>query len=209
MKRLHIEPSTRNLGEFFWRAVLVGWCIALVAVCARATLQSKRHKHSGYFVYVDAGRAWRTGAHLYTALDDLPPAERAELARKIQSAGEWQVRDNAIWGGYRYSPTAAILFVPLSYVPGAVGEIAWRIFLAAAGLGGLYWCARVGIPRPLARRDWPIFWLLVMWAYVGCLNNGQSSALLIGCLLGAAAACCTDRWMLAAALITIPTVLTS
>ena len=207
MKILRLDPFTVNFGEFFWRMVLVLWAIALIAVCARVTIQTKRHKHSGYFVYVDAGRAWRSGGHLYTSLDDLPPSERQELARKIDKAGDWQVRDNNVWGGYRYSPTAAILFVPLSYMPGPIGEIVWRVFLAAVALGALYWCAQVGIPRPLARRDWPIFWLLVLWAYVGCLNNGQSSTLLIGCLLGAAAACCTDRWTLAAVLVTVPTVL--
>lgn len=187
--------------------VLVVWVIALTAVCVRVTVQTKRHKHSGYFVYVDAGRAWRTGGHLYTSLDDLPPGERQRLARQIEAAGDWQVRENTVWGGYRYSPTAALLFVPLSYMPGPAGEIVWRVFLAAVAIGGLYACARAGIPRPLARRDWPIFCLLVIWAYVGCLNNGQSSCLLLGCLLGAAAACCAERWTLAALLVALATVL--
>lgn len=180
--------------------------IALVAVSIRVSVQ-KRHHQSGYFVYVDAGRAWREGGHLYTSLDDLPPGERERAKRRVARAGEWQVRDSGAWGGYRYSPTAAILFVPLSYLPGPVGEVVWRAFLACVCFGALYWCSRVGVPRPLARRDWPIFFLLVLWSVAGCLNNGQSSTLLVGCLIGAVAACCTGRWWIAAILVTIPTML--
>jgi hypothetical protein len=92
-------------------------------------------------------------------------------------------------------------------MPGPVGEVVWRAFLASVCFGALYWCSRVGVPRPLARRDWPIFFLLVLWSVTGCLNNGQSSTQLVGCLVGAVAACCTGRWWIAAVLVTIPTTL--
>jgi len=202
-----VQASEDSFGEFFWRLSLAVCLIALAVVCIRVVVQAGRHKHSGYFVYVDAGRAWREGRHLYTSLDDLPPAERQQLHAKIANAGEWQVRENTIWGGYRYSPTAAILFVPLSFVPGPVGEVVWRVFLAVVAYGALFWCSQLAIPRPMARRHWSIFFLLVLWSYTGCLNNGQSSCLIVGCLLGSVAACCTDRWTLAAVLIAIPTAL--
>jgi hypothetical protein len=48
---------------------------------------------------------------------------------------------------------------------------------------------------------------LVIFSYTGCLSNGQCSCIVIGCLLGAIAACCTDRWTLAAILLTLATTL--
>ena len=88
-----------------------------------------------------------------------------------------------------------------------VGEVVWRVFLTAVTLGGLYWCCRVGLPRPLARRDWATVFLLVLPSVTGCLNNGQSSCLLVGCMLGAVAAVSVDLWTLAAVLVAVPTLL--
>jgi hypothetical protein len=214
----------------FRRIVLLVWAIALIAVCARVTVQRKHKpasgpaqattaapasldpedregnwpRNSGYKTYVLAGRRWRDGRSLYRSLDDLSP----EARQRHQAAGEDSTgREGGAWGGFRYSPTAAILFVPLSYMPGPVGEVVWRVFLLAASLGGLYWCARIGLPRPLARRDWATFFLLVLPSFTGCLNNGQSSCVIIGCLLGAIAAASTERWMLSAVLVTIPTLM--
>lgn len=204
------RPNDDQIRAFFCKAVLVVWAIVLIVVCLRVTVQKKvagRPRNSGYFVYVDAGRRWRSGQYLYTSLKDLLPQIRKRREREVALMGEVQDRESGAWGGFRYSPTAAILFVPLSYMPGAVGEVVWRWFLAAVSLGALYWCARRGIPRPLARRDWPIFFLMVLPAFTGCLNNGQSSCLIVACLLGAVAACCCDRWMLAALLVVIPTTL--
>lgn len=198
------NPIDKGVREFLRGLALVLCAVALVAVCVRVTVQ-KRHKQSGYFIYVDAGRAFRDGTHLYTSLEDLPPREREVQERRQAEAGENQVRDGGAWGGYRYSPTAAMLFVPLSYMPGPWGEVIWRTFLAIVSFGALYWCAQVGLPRPLARRDWAIFFLLVLWPVTGCLNNGQSSCVIVACLLGSIAACLTDRWWLAAVLVVIAT----
>jgi len=215
----------------FRRIVLIVWAIALIAVCVRVTVQRKHKpaplipgatakaapasldpedregdwpRNSVYRTYVLAGRRWHEGRSLYRSLDDLSPESR----KRHEAAGEDTTgREGGAWGGYRYSPTAAILFVPLSHMPGPIGEVVWRIFLLAASLGGLYWCARIGLPRPLARRDWAVFFLLVLPSFTGCLNNGQSSCLIIGCLLAAIAAASTERWMLSAVLVTVPTLM--
>ncbi len=211
--------------------MLIVWAVALIAVCVRVTVQRKHKpagspgqatakpigasadpedregdwpRNSGYKTYVLAGRRWREGRSLYRSLDDLSPESRK---RHAAAGDDTTSREGGAWGGYRYSPTAAILFVPLSYMPGPIGEVAWRVFLLSASLGGLYWCARIGLPRPLARRDWAVFFLLVLPSFTGCLNNGQSSCLIIGCLLAAIAAASTDRWMLSAALVTVPTLM--
>ncbi|MDB5331078.1 MAG: hypothetical protein JWP03_2229 [Phycisphaerales bacterium] len=175
---------------FLRNVALIVWAIALCAVCVRVTVQT-RHKQSGYEVYYKAGMHWRLGEHLYRHPDDyahvnVPPDQRQPG------------RPNVAWGGFRYLPITAIAFVPLSYMPMAVGEVVWRILLAAVGLGALAWCCRVGIPRPLARRDWPVLFLLVLPAITGCLNNGQSSCIVIGCLLAAVAAVYGEMWTVAA-----------
>jgi hypothetical protein len=198
------RPCSERIWLYFICWVVLFWVIALSAVCVRVCVQWRRHS-SVYPTYTKAGRAWRNHGHLYTSPDDLPPAQRAEFLKQIAKAGEKMVRGNNIWGGFRYSPTAALLFVPISYMPGSAGEVLWRVLLAGASLGALWWCCRLGIPRALARRDWPIFFLLVLPAFTGCLNNGQSSLLVLAGLLGATAAACTNRWTLAAICIVIPT----
>ncbi|MDB5173383.1 MAG: hypothetical protein JWN51_2156 [Phycisphaerales bacterium] len=175
---------------FLRNLALILWAVALCVVCVRVTVQT-RHKQSGYEVYYKAGMHWRHGEHLYRHPDDyahehVPPDQRQPG------------RPNIAWGGFRYLPITAIAFVPLSYLPMAVGEVVWRVFLAALSLGALWWCCRLGLPRPLARRDWPIIFLLVLFAFTGCLNNGQSSCIVIGCMLAAIACVTTERWTLAA-----------
>lgn len=200
------------------RIVLFAFAIALTAVCVRVTVQKRRRptesapgatpqraeawpRNSGYKTYVLAGRRWREGRSLYRS-----PDETATQAWKTRS-NPAKDPDGDAWGGYRYSPTAALLFVPLSYMPGPAGEVVWRVFLMLTSLGGLLWCCRIGLPRPAARRDWALLLLLVLPAYTACLNDGQSSCLIVGCLLGVVAAARTNRWTLCAVLATVPALL--
>lgn len=185
--------------ELLKRVALIAWAVALCAVCVRVSVQT-RHKQSSYHDYYDAGLRWRHHTHLYGMPED------HDLS-KVPLANRRPGRNNIAWGGIRHPPVIALAFSLLTFVPKPVGEVLWRIFLAAVSLGSLWWASRAGIPRVLARRDWPILALLVLWAFTGCMNNGQTSCILVACLLGAITAAQLDRWNLSALFAAIATLL--
>lgn len=189
---LAFQQSLRNVA-------LIAWAIALCAICIRVSVQ-KRHKQSSYHDYVDAGLAWWQHNHLYGVPQD------HDLS-KVPPSRLRPGRNNVAWGGIRHPPVIAIAFVALTYIPMPAGEVLWRVLLAAVSLGSLWWASRVGLPRVLARRDWPMLALLVLWSFTGCMNNGQTSCFVVACLLGAVAAAAVDRWNLSAMFAAIATLL--
>jgi hypothetical protein len=147
------------------------------------------HNHSLYPIFKTAAEHWRAQSNLYVATEY-----------------DW----------YRYSPLVAASFVPFSYLPHAAGDIVWRMSSLAIFLGGLsWWAARaessrfrsargIGDLAPAApmwsnRRARALLFLLVMFASLGNLNNGQSNMLVIGLLLIGVTAAMSERWNLAAA----------
>jgi hypothetical protein len=178
---------------------LIVWAAALCAVCVRVTVQ-KHHKQSSYHDYFDAGMHWRQHVHLYAVPGDFDLSRVPPGHRRAGST-------NVAWGGIRHPPVVAVTFTVLTVIPIPVGEVLWRMLLAVVSLASLWWASRSGIPRVLARRDWPIIALLSLWPFVGCLNNGQASCIVVACLLGAVTAAKSDRWSLAALFAAIATLL--
>jgi hypothetical protein len=192
-------PQRGSVYDALRRIALIAWTVAVCAICIRVSVQT-RHKQSSYHDYYDAGLHWRQRSHLYGLPKD------HDLSR-VPTVNRLPGRDNVAWGGIRHPPVIALAFAALTFIPMPVGEVLWRVLLAAASLGSLWWASRVGIPRVLARRDWPILVLLVLWPFAGCLNNGQTSCIVMACLLGAVAAAAVDRWNLSALLAAIATLL--
>jgi hypothetical protein len=128
-----------------------------------------RHSHSVYPLYAAAARHWQAGTDLYD------PA-----------------------AGYRYSPTVAVLLVPFGALPDALGDVVWRLLMAAAYLTALAWWGRAVLPIRLTRTQTAALFLLALPLSVGNLNNGQSNLLVLALLLAAVAGTARKRWNLAA-----------
>jgi hypothetical protein len=92
-------------------------------------------------------------------------------------------------------------------LPDFFGEIFWRLFCAAAFLGGIgLWLAR-GVREYFPEKDRALFFILLLPISVSNLNNGQANFLLIGLLVCAFAAVKNARWWLAALCIAAATYL--
>jgi hypothetical protein len=128
-----------------------------------------QHSHSVYPIYAAAARNWLAGGDLYN------PAE-----------------------GYRYSPTAALLLMPLSALQDALGDVVWRLLSGLVYLAALAWWCRAVLPVWLTRSQRGMLFLLVLPLAIGNLNNGQSNLLVIGLLLAACASAARRRWNLTA-----------
>jgi hypothetical protein len=90
--------------------------------------------------------------------------------------------------GFRYPPIAAALFAPFTWLGPRFGSIAWRLAGAALLWFGVQASLRRGLPRHYTRRERGLFWLLLVPALIGSVNNGQPNALVLGLLLWATAA---------------------
>lgn len=115
------------------------------------------------------------------------------------SAGRDLYRDSPF--DYRYSPLFAAAVVPLSTLPVKVASILWRVIGLAAFLASLYWITRVGIPEN--PRMIPLIFIAVLPLSLGNLNNGQANLLVTGALLASVPLIIRERWMLAAAALTL------
>src|SRR5690348_7435542 len=90
------------------RSALAVWAVILIAVSLR-TLVSPR-ANSVYPIFSDAGRKWLATANLYD-----PPVGDLDQ--------------------YRYSPTVAAGFAPLSLLPDQPAGVLWRWLNASVFLG--------------------------------------------------------------------------
>jgi hypothetical protein len=147
------------------------WLTLLVLICARAALWPK--KQSVYPIFSDAGQNWVRGDNLY---------DEHFLLIGIDQ--------------YRYSPLATVFFVPISYLPDAVGGVLWRLFNMAVFFGGFAAYARTvwpGRPALTAAAVGCLGWLLLTTS-LGSLNNGQANPLVIGALLFAVTWVHRGRW---------------
>src|SRR5205807_1635538 len=98
-----------------WEKTALGiWVAILLVVSVRAFLSPD--KRTVYPIFSGSARLWWTATDLYEP-----------------------DRPSSVQGGYRYSPTFAILFTPLALVPDSAGGVLWRLLSAAALLGALAW----------------------------------------------------------------------
>jgi hypothetical protein len=170
------DQSARWLGF-----ALAAWAVCLLAILVRLALVEPG-RGSLYPVYRVAAQSWRAGQDLY-------PIEPKDIGFPL----------------YRYSPAAAVLMAPLSYLPFGVGDLLWRIVNAGALLAGLLWWSRA--VRGLANVETVgAFLLLVLPLAIGNLNNGQTNSLVLAALLAGLAAVAGERWNLAAGLIALASI---
>lgn len=153
------------------------WATVAVFLLARILVQGDR-RNSVYPVFAEAARRWLEGGDLYAA-----------------------------GSGFRYPPPAAALLVPFELCGDLLGSLAWRALNLGALLGALFWAFRAGTPAPLRGARRGAFLLLLVLPSVSSLNNGQSNGLLLGALVASAVAAGRGRWVLSAALATLPVVL--
>jgi hypothetical protein len=183
------SPPKLDVKKLFVPLAVTLWAIALFVISVRVALRP--NTGTVYNLFADAGRNWVQGKNLY-----------------LKSGF-----------GYRYAPSVAVAFAPLTIVPDWVGGILWRLINAAVFVAGIWSCWNARIP-PLARRlvsqeqrDWTdpqllaILFLLVLPALTANINNGQANPLVIGALMLSAAAVVRERWTGAAVWATVATLL--
>lgn len=168
----------QDLGKW-GKVAIAGWLLVLCVISVRLTFAAPRSANV-YQTFVNASQYWLEGHDLY-----------------CQIAADGHLDD------YRYSPSVAVLLVPLSLLPDRVGGILWRWLSAAILLGALAWFCRSAVDRPLSPNQRAALFLLILPLCAGNLNNGQSNPLLLGLLLASVAACADCRWNIAAACLTI------
>jgi hypothetical protein len=171
--------SQRNLPAAW---ILVVWAIGLVAILLRLLILPPGSR-TLFPVYHDAAQHWLSGVDLYP--------------RQIESVG---------FPLFRYSPTVAVVLMPLAPLPEKLGDIGWRLINAAALLVGLLALARTLAPQPPSRgRLTALLLLMAPLALLGDLSNGQCNALVIGLTLVAFAGVARQRWTLAAVCMAVAT----
>lgn len=153
------------------------WGTVAVFLLVRILVQGDR-RNSVYPVFAAAARRWLEGGDLY-----------------------------APGSGFRYPPPAAVLLVPFELAGDLPGSLLWRALNLGAFLGAVWWAMRAGLPAPWSSARRGAFALLLVLPSVSSLNNGQSNGLLLGALMASAVAAGRRRWVLAAALATLPVLL--
>jgi len=163
------ECSTGRRGR---QVALAVWSGILLVIACRSFLWP--NTHSVYPIFARAGHDWGSGRDLFAE----PPRPGIDV--------------------YRYGPLAAVVFVPFSLLPDAVGGVLWRLAGAGLFLGGFAWWARRVLPGRLSANETAALWLLLVPLALHSLNNGQSNVHVIGLLLIAVAGAAERRWNLAA-----------
>jgi hypothetical protein len=132
------------------------------------------HGHSVYGAFVTGPRQWWSGGVMYDAR------------------------------GYYYSPTFSVLFTPFAILPDWLGQILWGL----SSLGIFVWSLRI-FYRDVMPNHWPQameggFLLWTLLASLRSLWSMQSNAILMACILFAAAAIVRERWWRAGWLLAAP-----
>jgi hypothetical protein len=131
----------------------IDWLIALlwIAAVVAVTLQQVGHPHNNFLIFRAASRHLLAGSDLYAAY----PAEHADF--------------------YKYSPTFALLFAPLAFIPLHLAMLLWN----ALNAGALF----VGLGMVLPRRSATVARSIVFLDMVGSLQNVQSNALVAALII--------------------------
>lgn len=172
--------SSLLMNPMTWTALL--WCVICLALLVRSFLEPTRQ--TLWHDYGAAGRAWIAGTDAYS-LDKY----EGQLAGAMS--------------GYRYAPIFSVLLAPFSVLPDSFANVLWRLFSLAVLAAAYAWYLRAALPggEVLSDRAKAMVWLLPMSLTLANVNNGQANVLLVGLLVGGAAAVVTERWNLAAALL--------
>ncbi len=153
------------------RAALAAWILVTLAVCARSVIQP--HRSNAAAKWQAAGAAWFDGEPLYHS-------------------------DDAALDGYRPSPLAACLFVPLAPLPLPVAGVLLRLLIAAFFVvSALLWMRR-GLPTPFTPAQSGIALLLMLPLALNSLNGAQANLFVLALMLLSLTAAAADRWLLAA-----------
>lgn len=136
-------------------AGLVAFGLLLLGVSVRLGFASDLRRQNVYLkVFAHAGEAFAAGQPLY------------ELEH-----------------GFRYPPVAAAAFVPFTWFGPLLGSIVWRCTSAAVLFLAALATLRAGFPRPYTSRERGAWWLLLVPAMIGSVNNGQPNPVVLGLLL--------------------------
>lgn len=147
------------------------WLVILTAIALRLTIP--KNPSSVFPIFATAGADWLAGEPIYRP---------------------WVLERDL----FRYSPTVAAAFAPLSRLPRPAAEVIWRLLSAGVLLGGIVVWARWWWEQP----NLPAMLVLIVPLAVGGLNNGQANALIAGLLLFAQVAFARERYWAAGACIT-------
>ena len=150
-----------------------------------------------------AGFAW---AFLFavTAVLVLAGSRRTVTGNYREAACLWflgkDLYENTIRTGHGilYLPQAAILFAPFTWLPYAVGEIAWRAVSISAFAAGLRRYASLA-GRDSGAELFPLMTALSLPLAFSCARNGQSTLLISALMMLAVADLADRRWWRAAA----------
>ncbi|OHE82880.1 MAG: hypothetical protein A2107_10515 [Verrucomicrobia bacterium GWF2_62_7] len=114
-----------------------------------------------------------------------------------QSAMDWfagrQLYDGTGVGGFVYFPHAAILFMPLTWLPPLLGEVIWRLVNIGTLALGFHSFARLAAEK--SREEiFPMMTLVAIPLTWDCARNGQATLALTGLMLLAVVDVARDRW---------------
>jgi len=154
--------------------VVALWLAAFLGIIVRLLILGPESR-TLYPTYRTAGLHWTSGTDLY-------PHEQKDVTAAL----------------FRYSPTVAAAFAPISVLPSKAGDVVWRLANMTVLVLGLAWFLRALAPAGLSRQPAMLFFLLMFPPAVGHLSNGQCNALVIGLILISFAAVIEGRWNLAA-----------
>jgi hypothetical protein len=150
------------------------WTAAFLGIIVRLLILGPASR-TLYPTYRTAGLHWTSGTDLY-------PHEQKDVTTAL----------------FRYSPSVAAAFAPLSVLPSKAGDVVWRIVNMSVLVLGLAWFLRALAPAGMSRQLTMLFFLLMFPPAIGHLSNGQCNALVIGLILISFAAVIERRWNLAA-----------
>jgi hypothetical protein len=147
-----------------------------VAVCAKTAVYP--HSRSVYPQFAASSHHWWADKSLYV---NYWPTEHID--------------------GYRYSPTFAVVFTPLAYLPAWLGVMIWDV----ASIILLVWALHV-FARDVLPGDWPpkresLFLMLALPGSAVGIWSAQSNAIVIATIMLALAAIVRQRWWWAATLL--------
>ncbi|HEY5743364.1 MAG TPA: glycosyltransferase family 87 protein [Terrimicrobiaceae bacterium] len=170
----HDSMSSKKANLFEWverlwnPAAIIAWTIALSAVIAKSLVLSDRLTNVDR--YLGAGRAWIQGLPLY-----------------IYTPNK----------GFVYGPFSAVCYALASYWP-AASDALWCLVSAALLLGGMWSMMTSGPFSQIPPQRRGLVFLLVLPLALGNFDSAQANAFLIGLIMIAFAAGCTERWTIAA-----------
>lgn len=107
--------------------------------------------------------------------------------------------------GFRYPPACAWMLGIFEAMGPLVGSIVWRLCNMAVLFAGVRACVRLGLPTQLRSGERAFLLAVTALLGIGGLNNGQANALMLGCILLAAAAAFAGRKNAPAGLVSLAT----